>query len=191
MNCSPPGSSVHGMLQARILEWVSYSFSRDKPTWVSCVAGRFFTVWATREATVLGSTPSLLLVLQLLCISKQHSRPSWERWRQPLFFIPCSLSSSFSLSTQSISCCYGLYFHCLQDPNISHPLTTLAWPSLISLLDVSTTIPPSALPASPFASLQSPSTSVAIVMTSCVRLLLRTSRGSLPFRLRAEIIIME
>ena len=55
MDCSLPGSSVHGTLQARILEWVAISFSRGSsrprnPTEVSCVAGRFFTNWATREA---------------------------------------------------------------------------------------------------------------------------------------------
>ena len=44
---SRPGSSNHGILQARILEWVVISFSRgssrprDRP-WVSCIAGRFF-----------------------------------------------------------------------------------------------------------------------------------------------------
>ena len=48
---SPPGSSVHGMLLAKILEWVAISFSRvsSRPrgwTWVSCIAGGFFTVWA-------------------------------------------------------------------------------------------------------------------------------------------------
>ena len=48
MDCSPPGSSVHGILQARILEWVATSFSRgpSRPrdqTQVSCIAGRFFT----------------------------------------------------------------------------------------------------------------------------------------------------
>ena len=51
---SPPGSSVHGILQARILEWVAILFSRGvfptQGTWVSCIAGRFFNVWATREA---------------------------------------------------------------------------------------------------------------------------------------------
>ena len=55
MDCSPPGSSVHGILQARILESVAISFSRgsSRPrdwTWVSCIAGRFFTIWASREA---------------------------------------------------------------------------------------------------------------------------------------------
>ena len=50
-DCSPPGSSVHGILQARILEWVAISFSRGSSpprdqTWVSCTAGRCFTNWA-------------------------------------------------------------------------------------------------------------------------------------------------
>ena len=55
MDSSPPGSSVCGILQARILEWVAISFSRDSSqprdrTQVPCVAGRFFTIWATRGA---------------------------------------------------------------------------------------------------------------------------------------------
>ena len=55
VDCSLPGSSIHGILQARILEWVAISFSRGS-SWlrdqirVSCIAGRFFTLWATREA---------------------------------------------------------------------------------------------------------------------------------------------
>ena len=49
---SPPDSSAHGISQARILEWVATSFSRgsSRPrdqTCVSCLAGRFFTIWAT------------------------------------------------------------------------------------------------------------------------------------------------
>ena len=48
IDCSPPGSSVHGILQARILEWVTISFSRGTSwlkdgTCVSCVVGGFFT----------------------------------------------------------------------------------------------------------------------------------------------------
>ena len=55
MDCSPPSSSVHGILQARIMEWVAISFSRGSSwprsrTQVSCIAGRFFTNWAMREA---------------------------------------------------------------------------------------------------------------------------------------------
>ena len=48
MDCSLPGSSVHGILQARVLEWVAMPSSRGSSqsidqTWVSCVAGRCFT----------------------------------------------------------------------------------------------------------------------------------------------------
>ena len=55
MDCSLPGSSVHGILQARILEWVDIPFPRGSSqprdwTWASCTAGRFFTNWAIREA---------------------------------------------------------------------------------------------------------------------------------------------
>ena len=55
VDCSLPGSSLHGILQARILEWVAISFSRGSSqlrdrTWVSCIAGRHFNLWATREA---------------------------------------------------------------------------------------------------------------------------------------------
>ena len=54
MDCSLPGSSIHGIFQARILEWVAFPFSRrsSQPrdwTWVSRIVGRCFTVWATRE----------------------------------------------------------------------------------------------------------------------------------------------
>ena len=55
MDYSPPGSSVHGLLQVRMLEWVAIPFSRGSSqprdwTWVSSTAGRFFTDWATRGA---------------------------------------------------------------------------------------------------------------------------------------------
>ena len=54
-DCSPPGSSIHGILQARILERVDIPFSRrsSQPrgrTWASHIAGRFLIIWATREA---------------------------------------------------------------------------------------------------------------------------------------------
>ena len=52
MDCSLPGSSVHGILQARILEWVAIPFARGtsqakNQTQVSCIAGRFCIIWAT------------------------------------------------------------------------------------------------------------------------------------------------
>ena len=57
MDCSLPGSSVHRLLQTRILEWVAIPFFRRSAwsrdwAWVSSIEGRFFTIWATREADV-------------------------------------------------------------------------------------------------------------------------------------------
>ena len=62
MDCSPPSSSVHGILQARILECVVIPFSRGS-SWtrdwsqVSHIAGIFFTIWATRELVLLLLSP--------------------------------------------------------------------------------------------------------------------------------------
>ena len=55
MDCSPPDSCVHGISQARVLEWAAISFSRGSSwpkNWsqVSCITGRFCTDWAMREA---------------------------------------------------------------------------------------------------------------------------------------------
>ena len=54
MDCSLPGSSIHGIFQARVLERVAISFSKESSqprdrTQVSYIADRPFTVWATRE----------------------------------------------------------------------------------------------------------------------------------------------
>ena len=55
IDCSPPGSSVHGILQSRILNWVVFSFSRGSSqprdgTVVSRIEGKFFTICSTKEA---------------------------------------------------------------------------------------------------------------------------------------------
>ena len=55
MDCSPPGSSVHGISQASILEWVAISFSKGSSwhrnwTHVSCIDSQFPYCWATKEA---------------------------------------------------------------------------------------------------------------------------------------------
>ena len=72
--CSLPGSSIHGTLQARILEWVAISFSRGSSwardqTQVSCIAGWFSTVWATRKFFIIykifAFNLSLLLFLKM------------------------------------------------------------------------------------------------------------------------------
>ena len=55
MGCSLPGSSLHGIFQGRILEWVAISFPRRSSpprdrTPVSHISGRCFNVWATRDS---------------------------------------------------------------------------------------------------------------------------------------------
>ena len=57
MDYSLPGSSLHGILQARVLEWVAISSSRGSsqprdPTRVSCIPGTRFNLWATRELKI-------------------------------------------------------------------------------------------------------------------------------------------
>ena len=66
MDCSPPGSSVHGILQARILEWVAMPSSRGSSqtrdrTQVSRIAGGFFIVWAK-----LNPVSSILLRVRII-----------------------------------------------------------------------------------------------------------------------------
>ena len=71
MDSSPPDSSDHGIFQARILEWVTIPFSRESSqlrnqTQVPCIAGGFFTIWATRQAQIyIGTTNKMLRSHQL------------------------------------------------------------------------------------------------------------------------------
>ena len=100
MDCSLSCSSVHGIFQARVLEWVAISFSRGsfRPrnrTWVSCIAGRCFTVWATREA-LTSPTPSFLKDLSAAILFHLFS---------PLSLIPQSMASDFSCHLSLSSSC--------------------------------------------------------------------------------------
>ena len=78
MDCSPRGSSVHGILQARTLECVNLPFSRGSSwlrdrTGVSGMAGRFFTVWAITE------TPPLDLSVSVDFLgSARGKEPAWN-----------------------------------------------------------------------------------------------------------------
>ena len=84
MDYSPPGSSVQGLLQARILEWIAMLSSRGSSqprdwTQVSHAAGRFFTVWATREVWNEGAATKLSGIWWLNRNSNVLSH-SWEAW---------------------------------------------------------------------------------------------------------------
>ena len=84
MDCSPPGSSVHGILQVRILEWVTIPFSRGSSwprdrTWVSCIAGRFFTIWATRRlySVMILTNKSALFIMSGNFLSSNKWETKW------------------------------------------------------------------------------------------------------------------
>ena len=84
-DCSFPGSSVHGILQARILEWGAIPFSRgpSQPrdqTQVSHIAGRFFTVWAMREAL---SSHNPHQYMRKVIAGKQEFKGARMPWRAP------------------------------------------------------------------------------------------------------------
>ena len=95
---SPPGSTVHGILQARILEWVAIIFSRGSSwprdqTWisyVSCIAGGFFTTGTIWEACKMSNIFSRL---------KSHLPWIPKRPQPPCFLFP----SGYSLSVSSIA----------------------------------------------------------------------------------------
>ena len=89
IDCILPGSSVHGISQARKLEWVVILFSRESSrptdgTWVSCIAGRFFTIWTTREAhcdlQIYTIDTKASLVAQLV----KNPLAMWETWVRSL-----------------------------------------------------------------------------------------------------------
>ena len=88
-----------GILQARILEWVLISFYRAssqlrEQTWVSCMAGRFFTACTTRE-TLISASVHLLSCVQLFAIP-------WIAAHQATFSITNSRSSPKLMSIESV-----------------------------------------------------------------------------------------
>ena len=105
MDCSPPGSSVHGILQAGILEWVAIPFSKgsSRPrdqTMVSCTAGKFFTVWATKKwsHSVVSDSATLLTVAYQASLSMGFFRQ--EYWSGLPFLSPGDLPNPGSPTLQ-------------------------------------------------------------------------------------------
>ena len=93
VDCSLPGSSVHEILQAGILEWVAICFPRGSSwprdqTPVSHIAGRFFTVWATKEAPDRFSVQfsSVAQSCPTLCDPMNRSTPGFSVHHQLLEF---------------------------------------------------------------------------------------------------------
>ena len=122
MDCSLSGSSVHGIFQTRVLEWVAISFSRGSSqpknqTQVSCIAGRFFTDWAMREAPIILIRKVLVTRLcPTLCNPVDYSTPGFSvhgvlqarilEW----VAIPFSRGSSWPRDQTWVSCTAGKFF---------------------------------------------------------------------------------
>ena len=120
MDCSPSGSSVHGILQERVLEWVAIPFSRGSSwprdwTWISCIAGRFFNRVSHQQRrhiqslTILRCWKLFLIVFLLLYYTTQwwkvwipRMSHEWLNWTISIvpgyFSKPCSSSHSFSIT---------------------------------------------------------------------------------------------
>ena len=94
MVCSPPGSSVHGILQARILQWVAIPFSMESSqprdwTRVSCIAGRFFMFWALAVQRTLKS------------LLQHHNSKASVLWCSDFFMV--QLSHSYMTTGKTIT----------------------------------------------------------------------------------------
>ena len=106
MDCSPPGSSVRGILKAKILEWVTISSSRGSSqhrgqTQVSHIARGFFTIWATREThwVTWGAPKKRSVQFSHSVVSNslrphrlQHARPPCPSWTPRVYSDSCLLS---------------------------------------------------------------------------------------------------
>ena len=102
--CDPMGYTGHGILRARILEWVSFPSSRGSsqprdPTQVSRIAGRRFTIWATREAPMLteagnkkGKRTGETVIVNVFGKDPKRVHSMWAPWelRLPCILIHCS-----------------------------------------------------------------------------------------------------
>ena len=116
MDCSLPGSSVHGFLQARILEWVAMPSSRGSSwprdwTQVSCIAGGVFTVWVTswgEPSNELDVVPTLtccdrhMFLMPLLFQERMTSPPNPVKW-----------SPAPTKAVTQSWCFYGCFSHVL------------------------------------------------------------------------------
>ena len=87
MECSLPGTSVHGILQARKLDCVAHSLLQEIFPWdrsqVSFTTGRFLTIWATRETPVFLAWCTSLFLLLILGKMELIRQYWWSLWGFP------------------------------------------------------------------------------------------------------------
>ena len=92
LDCIPPGFYVHGILQARILEWIGIPFSRGSShprhqTQISCIIARFFTIWATRKSKIWNTS--------WVCMSSLHKEKFMVIFKSLFSYIFCFAPAVF------------------------------------------------------------------------------------------------
>ena len=104
--CNLSGSSVHGILQARILELFAIPFSRGSSqpgdqTWVSCIAARFFTIWATGETLISRKRHCLadIVLASAICSMSGSHSASFPKLRERYH---CNLLSAWSPAVSGV-----------------------------------------------------------------------------------------
>ena len=130
--CDPTVYTVHGILQARILKWVAFPFSKGSSqpgdrTQVSRIAGGFFTSWATREAQFLifiliaiSTSPGSGILSQFIwsfCFALREGDLTWKQFTLflpgPTLLLPIKASLLYCCSAPwSSSLPAGLDAHC-------------------------------------------------------------------------------
>ena len=125
MDCSLPGSSVHGIFQAIVLEWIAISFSRGYSqtrdwTQVSHIVDRHFTVWATREVQKSFSIYFSFLVPSFLSL---YLLPTLFPPPIPSIYctveLQCCVSFSFILYPEKKHLYFFSFFNLLKDSTFS------------------------------------------------------------------------
>ena len=136
MDSCPPGSSVHGISQARILEWLAISYLRGSfqardQTQVSCIAGGFFTIRVTRE-----SSKVIILIIALLRYNSHTIQLICQKYSIQWFF--------FTELCIFRHCCCSVTKLCptLCDPmNCNTPDSPSLSPSLFKITSVESVMP--------------------------------------------------
>ena len=122
MDYSPSGSPAHGIFQARILEWVAIPFSKGSSwskdqTQVSCIIGKFFTLWATKEAQ--SNKPYTLHRVWYPCLLLYHPKEIGQKLG--LLF----LNNTFLQYNHDFNC----YPYSAPEKTMATHSSTLAWKS--------------------------------------------------------------
>ena len=128
MDCNLPGSSVHGISQARILVWVTISFSRGSACprdqiHISCTGRGILYCWATREASLSVWTPSkalyLILYPKLFCSFSLKKWPKIAEALQPQNMNP-TLGLGIKYESLSYIKCRGREVPFCGRPKLNH-----------------------------------------------------------------------